>query len=214
MDSISKELSKKRRVLIGVVAFDGIVAEAQRSFLQAFYNLGKLYSGMFEFPFEIVRKREQFRAKNYLTDMAIKFDCEYMWQIDDDTVLNGNTFETLVEMLDNDPDIGIAGCIYSHKGADQHPIVMWTEMTPLGNAVSDYYHPHELTGGVMEVGAMGGGCMMFRVAALKEMMEPYFWNEADVGTDIQICMRFKEAGWKVACHTGHEVGHVGDRKIW
>jgi 2-polyprenyl-3-methyl-5-hydroxy-6-metoxy-1,4-benzoquinol methylase len=52
------------------------------------------------------------------------------------------------------------------------------------------------------------------VAAFKDMMEPYFWNEADMGTDMQICLRMATEGWKVLCHTGHEIGHVGDRKVW
>jgi SAM-dependent methyltransferase len=206
--------SKKRKVLIGAVAFDGILPEAQQAAIKAFYDLGKYHSGNYEFYFEIVRKREQFRAKNHLTHVALKLGCEFMWQIDDDTVLKPDTFEVLMRMLDGNKDAGIAGCLYSHKGADQHPVVMWVEMSPLGNALADYYQFHELTGDVMEVGVIGGGCMLFRMAAFEDMMEPYFWNEADMGTDMQICMRMATEGWKVLCDTGHEVGHVGERKVW
>jgi len=182
--------------------------------LKAFYTLGKYHSGDYEFFFEIEMKKEQFRAKNRLTVTALNLNCEFMWQIDDDTVLSPNTFEVLMKMLDDEPDAGVAGCLYQHKGGDEHPVVMWVKMTPIGTSVADYYQPHELTGEVMEVGVTGGGCMLFRMAAFKDMMEPYFWNEADLGTDVQICLRMLEKGWKVLCHTGHEVGHVGERKVW
>ncbi len=211
---MSEKSSKKRRILIGIVAFDGILGEAQGAALKALYDLGKYHSKDYEFILEMIIKAEQFRAKNRLTKVALVNKCEFMWQIDDDTVLNPHTFSTLMKMLDDEPDAGIAGCLYSHKGENQNPVVMWVDMTPAGNTVAEYYQPYELTGEVMEVGVTGGGCMMFRMAAFKEMVEPFFWNEADLGTDLQICVRMQQAGWKVLCHTGHEVGHVGARKVW
>jgi len=136
-----------------------------------------------------------------------------MWQLDDDTVLQPDTFGVLLRMLEENPEAGIAGALYTHKGGDEFPLTMWIQKE--GEfTVCDYYHPWELTGGVMEVGVTGGGCMLFRMNAFEGMLEPFFWNEADLGTDVQICMRMREQGWKVLCHTGHELGHVGDRKIW
>jgi membrane glycosyltransferase len=111
-------MKQKRKVLIGIVAFDGIMPEAQAASIKAFYDLGKYHSEDYEFYFEIQMKREQFRAKNHLTNVALKLDCEFMWQIDDDSVLNPDTFEVLMKMLDDEPDAGIAGCLYSHKGQE------------------------------------------------------------------------------------------------
>lgn len=205
----------KKRVLIAIISYDGIVAEATQSFIKAMYELGKLHSaGEFEFLTMVMTKKEQFRARNLVTEYALGADCDYMWQIDDDTVLQPDTFMTLYNALEGNPDAAVAGALYTQRDGLFNPVVMKGGFTGVDSWELNFYAPHELTGGVMEVFVTGGGCFLFRMEAFKSIMRPFFWADGELGTDIQICLKLQRAGWKVLCDTGHSVGHVGQPETW
>ncbi len=199
-------------VVVGVVGFNGLAPEATQAFLGAFYSLGKEHSGEFDFRLALICKKEQFRARNELVEMALAEGAEFLWQIDDDTVLRRDTFKVLMEGLQACPKAGVAGALYVQRAEPFSAVALQGVQAPNGTWTCEYIPPHRLKG-TLEVDIVGGGCFLFRMEALKGLLRPYFWSDGEVGTDIQICLKLRESGWKVLCMADHEVGHVCGGKI-
>ena len=203
-----------KTVYVAIIGYNGIVPEATTNFMSAFYNLGKKQSDKYKFYLECKIKKEQFRARNQVVSQALAYNADYIWMIDDDMTPKDDTFDVLMAQMDSAEDVGVAGCLYTQKGGNYNPVVMWGKKHFDGRWACDFYKKAQLTGGVMDVAVTGGGCMMLRAEAFKKMLQPYFWLEDDLGTDLQICLRMKDEGWRVLCDTGHEIGHVFGPEIY
>jgi len=106
----------------------------------------------------------------------------------------------------------IVGCNYSRR---KLPLASTTysELGPDGIELM----PPGYRDGVVEVGAVGLGCVRIDTAVFDRIPAPHFafvwgdnsgkWN----GEDISFCLKARDAGVPVMCDTelSHEIGHVG-----
>ena len=167
-----------------------------------------------DYMLAIKSKSEQFRARNSIVEAALQTGCEYLFFLDDDHVLEWDTVpgptsqydivENLLAHMEADENLGIVGAVYYHRGGGCRAVVMQHGEQGGYRWIRD----DEITGGLQEVAVQGGGCMLLRMSMFDKLAGPWFEPEFDLGTDIQICKKADEAGFKVACDTSIKVGHV------
>jgi 2-polyprenyl-3-methyl-5-hydroxy-6-metoxy-1,4-benzoquinol methylase len=122
--------------------------------------------------------------------------------------------DLLARLLAHDKDV--IGALYWQRGGAFHPVLMHATVLPTGELMPRFYEPFDdvLTKpGLYPVDVIGGGCMLFKVDIFRKLTPPYFWWESQLGTDIAICTRLKDAGVQVYVDTAIELGHIGEKQI-
>jgi len=202
----------KSRITIGIPCFQGVTFETLEDYMRFAFYLGRRYQE-YEFMIAIKGKSEQFRARNSIVKQALQTDSDYILMLDDDHILDihntqspseGYEFlRTLLEHMENDPQMGICGALYVQRGGEQLPVVMNE-----GAWGPHFLTPMEISGQLQKFDITGGGCMLIRKEIFNKVAEPWFAPEFEFGTDIQICKKAREAGYTVWCDTSLEIGHV------
>ncbi len=200
---------RKAKVLIGVPGFAGMIPECQENFFQMAYRMGR-DCPEFDFYLRIVIKREQFRARNTLVDLAIVNGCDYLLMLDDDMTVPADLFKRLVA---HNKDV--IGALYYQRGGAYHPVIMrqYSRKDGLkGINFINHFDPMLAKPGLYKIkdGVIGGGCMLFKTEVFNKIQQPYFWIDGIVGTDVHICNKLGEANIDVWVDTSIELGHVGD----
>jgi hypothetical protein len=109
-----------------------------------------------------------------------------------------------IKHFENDPGLGIVGGLYYQRGADCKAVIMKEGK----DGGFFWMRDDEIIGSLQEVAVQGGGCMMIRMSVFDKIKGPWFEPEFDMGTDLQICKKVRDAGFKVACDTSIKIGHV------
>ena len=196
--------------MIGVPGFDGVQAECQENFFGFAFRCGRDLPE-YDFLLKIIVKKEQFRARNNLVNMAIANSCDYLLMLDDDMLV---PTDLLQRLLTHDKDV--TGALYWQRGGAYHPVLIHLDEKPDGEFGMRFYSPFDevfFKRGLYQVDAIGGGCMLFKTEVFNKLTPPYFWWEATEGTDIGICRRLGEAGVEIWCDTSIELGHLGEKQI-
>lgn len=199
------------RIMIGIPCYQNVSAETLEDYMRFTYYCGR--NTKHEYLLAIKSKTEQFRARNSIVEGALQLSCDYLFFLDDDHVIDWegspgpNTRYGIIEQLlshMDDPAIGIVGAVYYHRGNECRPVLMKE-----GRDGGFYYmRDDEITGQLQEVAVQGGGCMLIRMSAFDRIKSPWFEPEYELGTDVQICKKVREAGFKVCCDTSIHIGHV------
>ncbi len=136
---------------------------------------------------------------------------EYIWVLNPDTLVQEDTPEKLIQVMEADESIGLLGCkILNDDGSLQlacrrsfpTPWVAFTKLLGLAKMFpkSKWFGRYNLThlnpDEAYEVEAISGSCMFIRRKALVEvgtLDETFFMY----GEDLDWCYRFGQSGWKV-----------------
>jgi len=200
------------KVFVGIPCFRDVAGETLEDYMRLMYYLGRRTEH--DYFLGIKTKTEQFRARNAIVEGAIQTGCDYLFFLDDDHVIDWETsakpnsryglIDTLIGHCEADPEIGIVGVVYYHRGAECRPVLMKE-----GKDGGFYWmRDDEITGGLQEVAVQGGGCFLINMKVFDKIESPWFQPELDHGTDIQICTKARGAGFKVCCDTSIQIGHV------
>lgn len=200
------------RVLIGIPCYRDVAGETLDDYMRFTFHLGR--RSKHDYFIAIKTKTEQFRARNSIVEAGLKIGADYIFFLDDDHVLdwektqgpsnNYDIVDRLMGHMDADPDLGVVGAVYYHRGSECRPVLM-KRGTDGG---FHYLRDDEVTGQLQDVAVQGGGCMLLRCSMFDRIRQPWFDVEHKLGTDIQICTKALEAGFKVKCDTGIKIGHV------
>lgn len=209
------------KIFIGIPCYQNVASETLEDYMRFAYYCGRRLP-QHEFVLGIKSKSEQFRARNAIVEGALQTGCDYLFFLDDDHVLDweGNSgfdkhgksvgtsryalIDKLLAHMEADKNIGICGAVYYHRGAQCRPVLM-----KQGNDGGFYWmRDDEITSELQEVAVQGGGCMLLRMSMFDRIKGPWFEPEFDMGTDIQICKKARDAGFKVCCDTSIHIGHV------
>ena len=204
--------TSKKSVCIGIPCYRDVSFETLDDYMRFAFYLGRRYTE-YNFFLAIKGKSEQFRARNAIIESALSHDCDYIFMMDDDHVIDiGHTLHAtsrygflkkLIKHLDDDPKRGIVGALYFQRGGECKPVLMFEYQGGY------YFSPiAEITGGLQQVAVTGGGCMLIRKEVFDKIESPWFEPELDMCTDIQICKKATDAGFTVWCDTSIEIGHV------
>lgn len=136
---------------------------------------------------------------------------KYICLINPDTIVEENTFEHMIDFMDNNPDVGLAGCkILNPDGTFQlacrrsfpTPWVAFTKIIGLSKLFpkSRLFAKYNLTyldeNQTYEVDAVSGSFMFLRrevYEIIKGLDESFFMY----GEDLDYCYRVKKSGYKV-----------------
>ena len=199
---------KRPKVLIGVAGFLGVVPQCQENFFGFAYRCGRDHPE-YDFLLKIIIKKEQFRARNNLVDLALVNDCDYLLMLDDDMDIPPDLFGKLSR---HDKDV--TGALYYQRGGAYHPVIMKQVSKKVRLKGIDFIHHFDAMitkPGLYELdGIIGGGCMLFKTDVFRKLQQPYFWIDGIVGTDVHICNQLREAGVKIHVDTSIELGHLGE----
>lgn len=202
------------RVCIGIPCFHSVTHEVLEDYMRFAYHIGRR-NLEYDFMLAIKPKTAQHRARNAIVQAAIATNCDYLFMLDDDHILDtektigpGVQYDIaakLIQHLKDDPKKGIVGGLYFQRGATCDPVIMYRN--PPGYT---FYQYQDISRRLQKVDVTGGGCMMIRMEVFDKIDSPWFMDEMAVsaGTDIQICEKVSEAGWEVWCDTSIEIGHI------
>jgi N-acetylglucosaminyl-diphospho-decaprenol L-rhamnosyltransferase len=135
----------------------------------------------------------------------------YALVLNPDTVMFEGTLDRMVELMEQRPDIGVAGCrLIQPDGTFDHaakrsfptPLGALAHFTGLGRragagrALGQYRATELGEHDCGEVDAVNGAFMVVRRSAMEEvgLMDETYWLYMD---DLDWCYRFKRRGWKV-----------------
>jgi GT2 family glycosyltransferase len=147
---------------------------------------------------------------------------EYLLFINPDVTIQGGMLDDLCRMMDSRPDVGMLGILIRNPDGseqrgcrrylpDPHRSLMHT-LGEVGSNRSDSMAGFNLTdtplpSGPAEVEAISGAFMLVRRQAL---LETGGWDEGYFlhCEDLDLCMRFKQSGWKVLFVPHESVIHM------
>lgn len=202
---------RRPRILIGVAGFHGVVPEAQENFFELAYNCGRRMPE-YDFFLKLLIKREQYRARNNIVELAVVNGCDWILMLDDDMIVPP---DLLVKLMAHNKDV--IGALYFQRGGAYHPVIMKMKSKKDGFKSIDFINHHDpivRSPGLHQVdGVIGGGCMLFKTEVFNKIPQPYFWIDGIVGTDVHVCDQLRRAGVEIWVDTSIELGHVGDPQI-
>ncbi|QBQ53513.1 glycosyltransferase family 2 protein [Nitrosococcus wardiae] len=147
---------------------------------------------------------------------------DYVLLLNPDCVIRPNTFSKMLEEIASRPDVGMAGCLIRNPDGTEQAGCRRSVPTPWRSLVRilhlNRFFPHHprfqgfvLSGQALPRGsvfleAISGAFMLVRQEGLKQvglLDENYFLH----CEDLDWCMRFRQAGWKILFVPSAEVVH-------
>lgn len=146
-------------------------------------------------------------AREEAVEQALKYNCKYLWFVDDDTVPPIDAARKLMYVLDQEDakgsNIKVCGGIYCIKQDPPQPLVF------MGPGEGAYWKWK--IGDVFPCWGLGTGCMMIRTDVFREIPKPWFVTTSDINMqqtdDLYFCDKLKAAGLGVMAHGGVLCSH-------
>jgi|ERR1700761_548522 len=148
-------------------------------------------------------------AREFLADMALKYDCDYLFMIDDDMLA---PLDLVYKLLAHDKDI--VGALAFTRNPPHNPVIYQLKQGWDPVSRSRYYaNQHVLNyprNALVECDAVGFGAVLINTRLFKNMPKPWFMSSASCGEDVLFCAKAREAGYKVYMDTSQKLGHLSD----
>jgi len=140
-------------------------------------------------------------SRNELVELALSVKPDLIWWIDADTILEENTWNLLYQAIET---CNMVSATYVNRAT--HRIVA-RDVDDRGTLKYLGKKPYNK---VVEVGAVGMGCVLMRRRVLEIVGYPWFsYGKDGASEDVIFCERVRKAGLKIHLHTGAHVGHAG-----
>lgn len=138
---------------------------------------------------------------------AIQTGCDYLWLVDNDMSI---PTDALPRLLDQDKDL--IGADYSYRRFPlQSTVKMLNAAREIIVADRSTFPAHPFV-----CHAIGSGCKLVKVSALKRIPQPWFalaWGQdGDLSKtdDVWFCEQAKSVDIETWCDPSIQVGHIGD----
>lgn len=141
-------------------------------------------------------------ARNLIVREFLKTDYDFLLMVDADIEPPSN----ILDMAELDVDIVSAVCFVNKEG---NLVPMILNRVKDGYAIISSLSPNVL----LEVDAVGTGCIMIKRKVFEELASPYFSyvmspdGMLDLGEDFNFCSRAKQHGFVISAHTGFIAEH-------
>lgn len=151
-------------------------------------------------------------AREVLIKEFLKGKAEYAFIVDTDMLYPPNV---LPRLMSHGKKM-VTGLYFSRGDIDRaYPVVFKKE--PLDKWPKTRYFDYP-DNSLVEVGACGHGCLLIHREVLERMDPPYsqlgpFGDRPLVGSDLRLCLRARELGYKIWCDTSIKLGHLTIRPI-
>lgn len=151
-------------------------------------------------------------AREHLAAMALKYECDYLFMIDDDMMAPFDLFYSLVRH-----DRDIVSALAFTRNPPYQPVIYSVKEGWDPTSRSRYYTNQSVLNytrdSLVQCDAVGFGAVLIKTELFKEMPKPWFMSSSATGEDILFCCKAKEAGYKVFCDTSVKLGHLSDSLI-
>lgn len=205
-----------KKIFIGIPCYSNPAPEVLQDYMRLAFYLGRRCIE-FDFFLGIKTKSEQFRARNAIVQAAYQVGADYLLMLDDDHIFDTeNTndvsdkygfVEKLVFHLEQSESLGIVGGLYFHRGGECRPVLMEEK-----DGEFLYLRDDQIKNTFQYVDVQGGGCMLIKMKVFDKIGASPFEPEFEYGTDFQVCIKAKKAGFNIACDTSIEIGHLKNER--
>lgn len=144
-------------------------------------------------------------ARNLIVEHALEVGYDYIFWADSDMIFPK---DTLTKLLVHDKDI-VSG-VYAYK------ILNGTDSVAkrFKKDAEDTYEDIPLKeirekDQLLEIDGIGFGCVLTKVDVFRNIEQPWFIYDKDMGEDIYFCRKAQEKGYKVYLDTSVRAGHIG-----
>lgn len=140
-------------------------------------------------------------SRNELVLLALDCNPDLIWWIDADSILDEDTFQKLYDAVET---LDMVSAVYVNRATRR---IVARDVSDNGILMHLGKKPYNK---VVEVGAVGMGCVLMKAHVLRGMTYPWFSYGKDGATeDVVFCERARKAGFKIHLHTGCHIGHSG-----
>ncbi|OGO29107.1 MAG: hypothetical protein A2Z16_08255 [Chloroflexi bacterium RBG_16_54_18] len=167
-----------------------------------------------DFPQARILENEKMLGFSTNNNMALATASgRYLMILNDDTIVLPGALREMLSFMDSHPEAGVVGAaLLNRDGSPQYcydfvNYPLYDGLRPF----SEYLFPHPKSKGIpMETGFVSGACLMVRASAVEKVglldtrFDPLYSEEVDW------CLRFKLAGWKVYHLPQARIIHLGD----
>jgi hypothetical protein len=148
-------------------------------------------------------------AREFLADMALKYECDYLFMIDDDMLA---PFDTFFQLVEHDRDI-VAALAFT-RNPPHNPVIYklkqgWDPVSRSRFYANEYVMNYPRFA-LVECDAVGFGAVVIKMDLFKKMAKPWFMSSASCGEDVLFCAKAKEAGYRIFMDTSCKLGHLSD----
>jgi hypothetical protein len=150
--------------------------------------------------------------RELIADKAIAQGVDALIMCDDDMVLPPHAFRALLEVLNSDERVGLAGALYySRDGFRPMTVTDWNSENTTTASVPAF------DAAPVRVDGVGFGCVAISAKALMRLAPPYFPGQVYMETepprvrvcneDYLFCATLRSTGYDVVLHAGVRCGH-------
>lgn len=148
--------------------------------------------------------------RNFTASFALEQDADYLMFIDDDVLVQPETYKSLREA---DKDVIMA--LTFIRSYPFRPMLFERKFTHNQNLVLDIYDEYRNNindNGLVECYAVGFSCVLIKTSLLKKCSKPYFVTAAGHTEDVYFCCKAKKEveGVSIFVDTKCPTGHVLD----
>ena len=217
--SSGKDLSEKMstpkiKVVVGIPSAGYTQSEAMHSIWLHAYHLGRFEAENpeFEFHFKICGRMFTPMNRERIMESALQIGADYVFMVDDDMVFKQDIFERLYRHK-----VDVVAALAFTRNPPHLPVLYqsrngWDEILHRDFFITEWiknYPKNKL----VEVDAVGFGCVLIDTKCVKNMKPPYFMCSSGTGEDIFFCLKAGEAGARIFCDTSTKVGHLSNPMI-
>lgn len=148
-------------------------------------------------------------AREQLAEMALRYDCDYLFMIDDDMLA---PFDLFYKLVRHDKDI-VSGLAFT-RNPPHNPVIYKLRAGWDAVAQSRYYANEYVLNyprnALVECDATGFGAVLIKTELFKKMPKPWFMSSAATGEDVLFCAKAREHGFHIYMDTSQKMGHLSD----
>lgn len=215
MELLPNDNPDVKRVLFGVCLKGHTPPESYHDRMLMSYVMGgqemtqkyENKSPRYEFVFVSVGEIFTPFAREMLAEQALKYDCDYLFMIDDDMMSPPDLFYSLVK---HNVDI-VAPLAFTRN--PPHRSVMFQVIDGFDDVTKQPYYRHTPVVNyprekLVECDAVGFGAVLIKGDVLKKLPKPLFMGTPAAGEDVHFCVMSKKSGFRVFMDTSIKLGHL------
>ena len=143
-------------------------------------------------------------------ERALAAGADYIFVLNNDTIVEPGCLTALVEAMEGDPGVGIAGCPLLGPGTPPSVVYGWRANLYIGDCVQWFDEPQKPRFG--EVDCILGAAMLIRAEAFRKigLFDSQFFLHFE---DWEFCFRAKRAGYRVIIVPSTGIQHLAGQTM-
>jgi glycosyltransferase involved in cell wall biosynthesis len=171
------------KTLVCVNVLDNVNAQVYGSHCQEFFKLGRTTAD--EFILFYPNRLSIDNARNQAALLALNYDCDYLYFIDDDIILHPNTYQSL-----KDAKADIAAALTFIRGYPFHCMAFKRIDSEKLDFFDDFYE-HVDADGLFNAEAVGFACALINCTMLRLINPPFFVTGTQSTEDVYFCLKLR-----------------------